>query len=98
MQALSQSYAFWIGLFLALGILYFSPILIGAIRRVEKLWVLAGLNFIPLLWPAALIGAFMLPRRLPVRLLSHHRAGPALPERQPFLVNTERDPEWKWDI
>ena len=65
MQALSQSYAFWIGLFLGLGILYFSPILIGAIRRVEKLWVLVGLNFIPLLWPAALIGAFMLPRRLP---------------------------------
>jgi len=65
MQAVSQSYAFWIGLFLALGVLYFSPILIGAIRRVEKLWVLVGLNFIPLLWPAAIIGAFMLPRRRP---------------------------------
>jgi len=65
MQALSQNYAFWIGLFLALAVLYFSPILIGAIRRVEKLWVLVGLNCIPLLWPAALIGAFMLPRRLP---------------------------------
>jgi len=33
-----------------------------------------------------------------VGLLSHHRTDPALPERQPFLVNTERDYEWKWDI
>ena len=45
-----------------------EPHLIGLIRGVEHLGIVIGLNFIPPLWPAALVGAFMLPRRRPPQI------------------------------
>ena len=48
-----------------LALLYFSPIIIGAIRHVEAMSVIVLLSVFPPLWPAALLGAFMLPRRDP---------------------------------
>lgn len=63
MNALSNSLAFWLALIAGLGVLYVLPTIIGMIRRVEHLGIIIGLNFIPILWPAALLGAVMLPRR-----------------------------------
>lgn len=63
MNALGNSLAFWLTLIAGLGVLYVLPTIIGVTRRVEHLGIVIGLNFIPLLWPAALLGAVMLPRR-----------------------------------
>ena len=63
MSALSNNLAFWLAIIAGLGVLYVLPITIGAIRHVEHFGIVVGLTFIPILWPAALIGAFMLPRR-----------------------------------
>jgi hypothetical protein len=57
--------AFWGLLIYGLALLYFSPIIISLIRRVEAMSVIVLLSVFPLLWPAALLGAFMLPRRDP---------------------------------
>lgn len=72
MHSLADSYAFWITLVAALGVLYILPSLIGALRRVEYLGYLIALNLLGGLaaigWSAALICALILPRRRP-----HHR-------------------------
>jgi len=56
---------FWILLIGGLTLLYFSPVIIGVIRRVELISVIIVLNVVPILWPAALLSAFMQPRRDP---------------------------------
>ena len=56
---------FWLVLIGGLALLYFSPIIIGLTRRVEAMSVIVLLSVFPLLWPAALLGAFMLPPRDP---------------------------------
>lgn len=39
------------------------PIIIGVIRQAQPISVIIILTVFPLVWPAALIGAFMLPRK-----------------------------------
>jgi len=65
MNALAHSLAFWLALIAGLFAIYMLPTVIGVIRRIEHLGIVIGLNFIPPLWPAALLGAVMLPRREP---------------------------------
>ena len=67
MNALTQNPAFWVALIFGLVILYILPSLIGAIRQVESLGWLIVINLLPtgVGWLAALIGAFLLPRREP---------------------------------
>ena len=68
MQALADSYAFWILLFAVLIAVYLLPTLIGMIRGVERLALVFLVNLIGaptgVGWLAALILAFG-PRRLP---------------------------------
>jgi hypothetical protein len=68
MQALANSYAFWIFLFVALVVVYLLPTLIGMIRGVEQLALVFLVNLIGaptgIGWVAALILAFG-PKRLP---------------------------------
>ena len=67
MQGLANSYAFWIFVFVALGVVYLLPTLIGMIRRVDRLALVFLVNLIGaptgIGWVAALILAFG-PRRL----------------------------------
>ncbi len=65
MYAIGNSPAYLPVLLGGLGLVFFLPSVIGLIRGVEHLGIVIGLNFIPPLWPAALVGAFMLPRRRP---------------------------------
>ena len=67
MNALASSPGFWGVLIAGLLVLYILPSLIGAIRRVEGLGWLIVVNLIPtgIGWLAAMILAFMLPRRDP---------------------------------
>jgi hypothetical protein len=64
---LANSPGFWGLLIAGLLVLYVLPSLIGAIRRVEGLGWLIVVNLIPtgIGWLAALVLAFMLPRRDP---------------------------------
>jgi Superinfection immunity protein len=66
-DALANSYVFWIVLILLLAAIYLLPTLIGVLRGVENFALLFALNCLGGLtcigWPAALIAAFMLPRR-----------------------------------
>jgi Superinfection immunity protein len=74
MGALANSYIFWIGLILGLLALYVLPSVIAVVRNVEGLgWVIV-INLVPtgIGWLAALIAAFVLPRR-------HARPMPSLP-------------------
>jgi hypothetical protein len=68
MQALANSYAFWIFAFVALVVVYLLPTLIGMIRGVDRLALVFLVNLIGaptgIGWVAALILAFG-PRRLP---------------------------------
>jgi hypothetical protein len=68
MQALANSYAFWISLFLLLPVLYLLPTLIGLIRGVDNRALVFLVNLIGaptgVGWLAALILAFG-PRRAP---------------------------------
>lgn len=68
MQALANSLAFWIFVFVALVVVYLLPTLIGMIRGVEQLALVFLVNLIGapsgIGWLAALILAFG-PRRLP---------------------------------
>lgn len=61
MNALANSMAFWLALFAGLSAVFLLPAIIGLIRRIEHLGIVIGLNFIPPLWPAALLGAFIAP-------------------------------------
>lgn len=65
MNALANSYLFWIALILVLLSLYILPSVIAMIRRVEGLGWIIVINLLPtgVGWLAALIGAIMLPRR-----------------------------------
>lgn len=67
MNALANSPSLWGVLIAGLLVLYILPSLIGAIRRVEGLGWLVVINLIPtsIGWLAAMILAFMLPRRDP---------------------------------
>jgi hypothetical protein len=68
MNALAQSPVFWAGLITGLALLYILPTLIGITRKVEDLGLLIFINLLPtgVGWIAALVMAFMLPRRKPV--------------------------------
>ncbi|MCG5218119.1 superinfection immunity protein [Streptosporangium soli] len=67
MDALAGNAAFWVLLILLLVVLYILPSLIGLVRGVEYFWLLVVVNLIGgttcIGWPAALIGAFMLPTK-----------------------------------
>jgi hypothetical protein len=67
MNALAHSSVFWVALIAGLLVLYILPSLIGAIRKVEGLGWLVVINLLPtgVGWLAALVMAFMLPRRDP---------------------------------
>ncbi len=67
MNALAHSSVFWVALIAGLLVLYILPSLIGAIRKVEGLGWLVVVNLIPtgIGWLAAMVLAFMLPRREP---------------------------------
>jgi hypothetical protein len=68
MNALAQSPVFWVGLIAGLVLLYILPTLIGISRKVEDLGLLIFVNLLPtgVGWLAAMVMAFMLPRREPV--------------------------------
>ena len=65
MSTLANSPLFWGGLITGLLALYILPTVIGAIRHVEGLGWLVVINLIPtgVGWLAAMVLAFMLPRR-----------------------------------
>ena len=68
MNTPAHSGAFWVGLTAGLVLLYFLPTMIGIIRKVESLGLLIFLNVLPtgVEWFAAMVMAFMLPRREPM--------------------------------
>ena len=68
MNALAQNPLFWGALIAGLLVLYVLPSVIGAIRKVEGLGWLIVINLIPtgIGWLAAMVMAFVLPRREPV--------------------------------
>lgn len=68
MNALANSYFFWIALILVLLGLYVLPSVIAIIRGVEGLGWIIVINLLPtgVGWFAALIAALMLPRRQPL--------------------------------
>ena len=65
MNALAQSYLFWIALILGLLSLYILPSVIAAIRGVEGLGWIIVINLLPtgVGWVGALIAALALPGR-----------------------------------
>jgi Superinfection immunity protein len=67
MNTLAHSGIFWAGLIAGLVLIYFLPTMIGIIRKVESLGLLIFLNVLPtgVGWFAAMVMAFMLPRREP---------------------------------
>jgi hypothetical protein len=56
---------FWALLIGGLAVIYFLPVIVALIRQAEHLGIIVMLNMFPLLWPGALAGAFILPRRQP---------------------------------
>jgi Superinfection immunity protein len=67
MNALAQSPVFWVGLIAGLALFYFLPTIIAMIRRVESPGWVIFLNVLPtgVGWLAAMVVAFMMPRREP---------------------------------
>jgi hypothetical protein len=67
MNTLAHSGIFRVGLIAGLVAVYFLPTMIGLIRKVESLGLLIFLNVLPtgVGWLAAMVMAFMLPRREP---------------------------------
>jgi Superinfection immunity protein len=67
MDALAQSPVFWVGLIAGLALLYFLPTIIAMVRRVESPGWVIFLNVLPtgVGWLAAMVVAFMMPRREP---------------------------------
>ena len=57
----ANGWAFWIGLTGALAVLYVLPTLIGVLRHVEILALVVILNLFPIVWPAALVAACIMP-------------------------------------
>ena len=78
MNTLAHSGAFWAGLIAGLVLLYFLPTMIGIIRKVESLGLLIFLNVLPtgVGWFAAMVMAFMLPRREPPVAYIHYQYPP----------------------
>ncbi len=68
---------FWALLIGGLGTLYFLPVIVALIRQAEHLSIIVMLNMFPLLWPGALAGAFILPRRRPPAPYPAYYVGPA---------------------
>jgi hypothetical protein len=93
MNALANSYFFWIALILALLGLYIMPSMIAIIRRVEGLGWIIVINLLPtgIGWLAALIGALMLPRRQPPPAPSPYSYAP-----QPYPPPTYRPGHDAW--
>jgi hypothetical protein len=56
---------FWALIIGGLAVIYFLPVIVALIRQTEHLGIIVMLNMFPLLWPGALAGAFILPRRQP---------------------------------
>jgi hypothetical protein len=67
MNTLAHIGIFWVGLIAGHVLIYFLPIMIGVIRKVESLGLLIFLNVLPtgVGWCAAMVMEFMLPRREP---------------------------------
>jgi hypothetical protein len=82
LNALVNSYAFWLALILGLLTLYILPSLIAAIRGAEGLGWIIVINLLPtgVGWPAALLLALTRPRRY---------SQPA-PQRTPVLQEPEQ--------
>jgi hypothetical protein len=77
MDALANSGALWVLIFLALAIVYLLPTLVGMVRRVDRLALVIAVNLIGgttgIGWLAAMILAFG-PRRPTTVPLSSSRA------------------------
>lgn len=71
---IADSPAFWLGLIVGLTALWLLPVIIGLARHAQPISVILILTLFPLLWPAALIGAFMLPRKDDARAPTLQRA------------------------
>jgi hypothetical protein len=82
MNSLAHSGVFWVGLIGGLVLLYFLPIMIGIIRKVESLGLLVFLNVLPtgVGWFAAMVMAFMLPRREPSLAYVPYQGPPRYPQ------------------
>ncbi|HET9895159.1 MAG TPA: superinfection immunity protein [Streptosporangiaceae bacterium] len=67
MNALTDSFFFWLALIMALGTVYILPSLVAIIRGTENLGLIIVLNLLPtgVGWLAALIAALGLPRKDP---------------------------------
>jgi Superinfection immunity protein len=88
MNALANSYFFWIFLIFGLLGLYILPTIIAAIRDVEGLGWIIVINLLPtgVGWLAALIAALMLPRREPLTAV----LSPSSTCCSPSSMNTRR--------
>ena len=93
MNALANSYLFWIALILALLGLYILPSVIAIIRGVEGVGWIIVINLLPtgVGWLAALIGALMLPRRQSPSVPSSYSYGPQI---YPPLARGPRHDTW----
>jgi hypothetical protein len=94
MNALANSYFFWIALILVLLGLYILPSVIAIIRGVEGLGWIIVINLLPtgVGWFAALIGALMLPRRLPRQYPRHIHT---TPKTYPPLARSSGHDAWR---
>ena len=61
--AVADSWFFWLAIIGVLAGVYILPTVIGIARQVESLGLVICLNAFPVGWPAALILAYMMPRR-----------------------------------
>lgn len=94
MNALANSYLFWIALIFGLIGLYILPSVIAAVRHVEGLGWIIVVNLLPtgVGWGAALLLALMLPRRERPPVLTSHPCGtPGYPPVSYWQQN-DRDP------
>lgn len=80
MNALANSYLFWIALILMLLGLYILPSVIAMVRGVQDLGWIIVINLLPtgIGWLAALIGALVLPRRQSPPVPSPYRYDPQI--------------------
>jgi hypothetical protein len=64
-----HSATFWVLMFTAAGLIFILPIIIGLIRRIERMEVVVLLNIAAMVtgltWFGAIALVFILPRRLP---------------------------------
>jgi len=82
MNTLAHSGVFWPGLIAGLVLIYFLPTMIGIIRKVESLGLLIFLNVLPTGagWFAAMVMAFLLPRREPPLAYARYQYPPRYPQ------------------